>query len=62
MIPRSLHYILIFTCLLLINNILSTATNQEFIDAQLVDGAVVSKLRSSMELFLFPPNIKYQKI
>ena len=61
MIPRSLHYILIFTCLLLINNILSTATNQEFIDAQLADGAVVSKKLES-ELFYSPPSLNIKDL
>ena len=61
MIPRNLHYILIITCLLLIKNITSTATNQELIDAQLADDVVVSKKLES-ELFYSPPSLNIKDV
>ena len=61
MIPRSFHYILIIACLLLIKNITLTATNQELIDAQEMEGEFISKKLES-DLFYSPPSLNIKDL
>ena len=55
MIPRGLHYILIFTCLILIKKIISTATNQDLVDLQVAEDKYVSEMRN--RTVLYPPSL-----
>ena len=56
MIPRGLHYILIFTYLILIKKIISIATNQDLVDLQVTEGKYVSEMLET-ELFYSPPSL-----